>query len=113
MNPPAIRRYTSHTDEWRGAVSEYYGASRGVAKELLLRSLRGYPKPDATSPGDPHVLPFVGRLFVDSNAARREACAANPELIRYFEHHGRQKPESALFIYALPKKGMRYLRAAR
>ena len=72
MNPPAIRRYTSHTEEWRGAVAEYYGASRGIAKELLLRALYGYPKPTATSPAAPHVLPFVEWLSMDSNAVRRE-----------------------------------------
>ena len=104
MNLPAIRRYTSHTEEWRGAVAEYYGVSLGAAKELLLRALCGYPKPTSTFPAAPHVLPFVEWLSMDSNAVRREACAANPEMLRYFEQRGRQKPESTFLFYALAQK---------
>ena len=50
---------------------------------------------------------------MDSNAFRREEFDVNPEMIRYFEQHGRQQPESTLFFYSLAQKAGGYLRDAR
>ena len=103
VSPPCFlrripRRYddTNHTEERRGAVAEYYGAPRGTAKDLLLRALYRYPEPGATS--------FVEWISMDSNAVRRDACAAIPAMMRYFEHHGRQKSEPSVFFYSLSQK---------
>ena len=104
LDLPAIRRYTAHTEKWRGAVAEYYGVSMADAKELLIRALYGYPKPDATSTASAHVLPFAQRPSVDSHAVRREERAAIPETLRYFEQRGRLQPESTLLFYSLAQK---------
>ena len=99
---PALRRHKEHTDDWRIAVAEYYGASRVVAKEIQLRSMYGCQQPAVTSPTSPRVLFFAAWESANANSLRIEICAAEPELLHYFATQGAPPPASTMF-YALSK----------